>query len=186
MKTFALKFQTTLLFLALVSNSISAQEVTWLSWDEAAKLTVTDKNPKKIFVDVYTDWCGWCKKMDKDTFQNAEVAAYMEANFYMVKMDGEGKEPIEYKGKTYNFVASGRRGYHEFAAALMNGRMSYPTTIFLDEKMNMLSPVPGYQKPEPFLNIAKYFGDNIYKEKDWKTYDAEVNPQYEKSAPSTN
>lgn len=158
-----------LLFLLLPLNN-RAQEVTWLSWSEAATLAETDKNPKKIFVDVYTDWCGWCKKMDKDTFQNAEVAAYMEDNFYMVKLDGEGKEPIEFKGKTYKFVPSGRKGYHEFAAALMQGKLSYPTTIFLDEEMNMLSPVPGYQKPGPFLNIAKYFGDNIYLEKDWKTY----------------
>ncbi len=155
------------LFQALQTN---AQEVNWLSWNEAAELASNEKNPKKVFVDVYTDWCGWCKKMDKDTFQNPEVAAYMSENFYMVKLDGEGKEPIEFKGKTYKFVPSGRKGYHEFAAALMQGRLSYPTTIFLDEQLNMLSPVPGYQKPEPFLNIAKYFGEDIYKEKDWKAY----------------
>ena len=152
------------------SNALFAQEVKWLTWDEAAKLSATDKNPKKVFIDVYTDWCGWCKKMDKDTFQNPEVAAYMAENYYMVKMDGEGKEPIEFKGKTYKFVPSGRNGYHEFAAALMQGRMSYPTTIFLDEELNMLSPLPGYQKPEPFLNIARYFGEDIYKEKDWDAY----------------
>lgn len=158
--------------MGLAFLSANAQEVTWLSWDEAVTLAETDTNPKKIFVDVYTDWCGWCKKMDKDTFQNAEVATYMEKNFYMVKLDGEGKEPIEFKGKTFKFVPQGRKGYHEFAAALMQGKLSYPTTVFLDEKMNMLSPVPGYQKPQPFLNIAKYFGDNIYLEKDWKTYSA--------------
>lgn len=154
----------------LFTTVITAQEVTWLTWEEAAKRVETDKNPKKVFIDVYTDWCGWCKKMDKDTFQNPEVAAYMAEHFYMVKMDGEGKEPIEFKGKTYTFIPSGRNGYHEFAATLMQGRMSYPTTIFLDEELNMLSPVPGYQKPKPFLNIARYFGDNIYKEKDWKNY----------------
>ena len=159
----------------LVCSFTNAQEVKWLSWNEAAELAATDKNPKKVFIDVYTDWCGWCKKMDKDTFQNPKVAAYMSEKYYMVKMDGEGKEPIEYKGKTYKFVPSGRKGYHEFAATLMQGRMSYPTTIFLDEKLNMLSPVPGYQKPEPFLDIARYFGDDIYKEKDWKTYAAKVN-----------
>ena len=156
-------------FLLLVIQSYG-QEVKWLTWNEAAELAATDKNPKKVFIDVYTDWCGWCKKMDKDTFQNPEVAEYMSKNFYMVKLDGEGKEPIEFKGKTYKFVPSGRKGYHEFAAALMQGRLSYPTTIFLDEQLNMLSPVPGYQKPEPFLNIARYFGDDIYKEKDWKAY----------------
>ncbi len=159
-----------LVLISLITLTTSAQEVTWLTWNEAAELVKTEKNPKKIFVDVYTDWCGWCKKMDKDTFQNAEVAAYMSENYYMVKFDGEGKDPIEFKGKTFNFVPSGRNGYHEFAAALMQGKMSYPTTIFLDEKMDMLSPVPGYQKPEPFLQIAKYFGENIHKEKDWKTY----------------
>lgn len=80
--------------------------------------------------------------MDKDTFQNAEVAEYMSKNYYMVKLDGEGKEPIVFRGKTFKFVPSGRNGYHEFAAALMQGKMSYPTTIFLDEKMNMLSLFP--------------------------------------------
>ena len=89
-----------LVFVVTISN---AQDVKWITWDEAAQLTATEENPKKVFIDVYTDWCGWCKKMDKDTFQNPEVAAYMQENYYMVKFDGEGKEPIEYKGKTYKF-----------------------------------------------------------------------------------
>ncbi len=165
-----------ILFLAVGSFSsyeLKAQEVNWLSWNEAVALSMTDSSPKKLFIDVYTDWCGWCKKMDKDTFQNAEVAAYMNENFYMVKLDGEGKEPIEFRGKTYKYVPSGRRGYHELAAALLQGRLSYPTVVFMDEELNILSPVPGYQKPEPFLNIARYFGDNIYKEQDWQTYSAQ-------------
>ncbi|MGB3149446.1 MAG: DUF255 domain-containing protein [Maribacter sp.] len=170
------KKSLSLLVLGLVCSSTYAQGVKWLTWKEATELASTDKDPKKVFIDVYTDWCGWCKKMDKDTFQNPEVAAYMSKNYYMVKMDGEGKEPIDFKGKTYKFVPSGRKGYHEFAAALMQGRMSYPTTIFLDEELNMLSPVPGYQKPEPFLTIARYFGDNIYKDKDWKTYTEKDKP----------
>ncbi|WP_293294277.1 DUF255 domain-containing protein [Allomuricauda sp.] len=162
--------QISLLIIVLIGFNAQAQEINWISWDEAVQLSKTDASPKKIFVDVYTDWCGWCKKMDKNTFQNPEVSKYMQDNFYMVKMDAEGKDPIEYQGKTFKYIPSGRRGYHELAAALLQGRMSYPTVVFLDEKLNMLSPVPGYQQVEPFMQIAKYFGENIYKDQDWKSY----------------
>ncbi len=162
--------QISLFFLLLIGSQASAQDIKWLSWEEAVQLSQTDAKPKKMFIDVYTDWCGWCKKMDKETFQHPEVAKYMQENFYMVKMDAEGKDPIEYKGNTFKYVPSGRRGYHELAAALLQGKMSYPTVVFLDEEMNMLSPVPGYQQVGPFLQIAKYFGDNIYKDKDWQSY----------------
>ena len=68
-------------------------------------------------------------------------------------------------------MPSGRRGYHELAAALLQGRLSYPTVIFLDENIKMLSPVPGYQKPDAFIKIARYFGEDIYKNTDWQTYE---------------
>lgn len=141
-----------------------------MTFEEAVAMTKNEGNTKKVFIDVYTDWCGWCKKMDKDTFQNPEVAQYMQENFYMVKFNAEGKEPIEFDGRTFEYVPSGRRGYHQLAAALLQNRLSYPTVVFLDENMKMLSPVPGYQKVQPFMQIAKYFGENIYKEQDWKSY----------------
>lgn len=162
--------QLLLVITFLASLGLSAQDINWISFEEAVSLTQKEGNTKKVFIDVYTDWCGWCKKMDKDTFQNPEVATYMQANFYMVKFNAEGKEPIEYEGKTFKYVPSGKRGYHELAAALLQGRLSYPTVVFLDKDLKMLSPVPGYQKVQPFMQIAKYFGENIYKEKDWKTY----------------
>ncbi len=154
----------------LLAHNANAQQVNWLSWEEAMTLATKEGNNKKIFVDVYTDWCGWCKKMDKDTFQNPEVARYMEENFHMVKLDAEDTNPKNFKGRTFNYVPSGRRGYNQLAAYLLNGRLSYPTVVFMDEKLNLLSPVPGYQKPGPFLNIARFFGDNIYLEKSWKAY----------------
>jgi thioredoxin-related protein len=157
----------------LTTFGTQAQEVSWMSWEEAVQTVAAEGGQKKIFIDVYTDWCGWCKKMDKDTFQNPEVAAYMQENFYMVKLDAEQKDPIEYNGKTYTYVASGRRGYHQLAAALLQGQLSYPTVVFLDEDLRMLSPVPGYQKPAEFLKIARFFGEDIYKQKDWEAYTVE-------------
>jgi len=157
-----------LLSLAAITNA--QEKIQWMSMEEAYALTLTEPSPKKIFIDVYTDWCGWCKRMDKATFQNPEVAAYMNEHYYNVKFDAEQKESIEMLGNTFEFVPQGSRGYHELAAALLNGKMSYPTVVFMNAKFEMLSPVPGYQEPTAFMNVAKYFGDNIYLETSWQDY----------------
>lgn len=155
--------------------ALAQEKIQWMSIEDAYELTLTEENPKKIFIDVYTDWCGWCKRMDKATFQNEEVATYMNEHYYNVKFDAEQKESVEILGNTFKFVPQGNRGYHELAAALLNGKMSYPTVVFLNRKFEMLSPVPGYQESLAFMNIAKYFGDNIYLETSWQDYSGNSN-----------
>jgi thioredoxin-related protein len=108
--------------------------------------------------------------MDKATFQNPEVAAYMNEHYYNVKFDAEQKESIEMLGNTFEFVPQGKRGYHELAAALLNGKMSYPTVIFMNDKFEMLSPVPGYQEAPEFLKVASFFGNDSYKTVPWEEY----------------
>ncbi len=143
----------------LISSSMHAQEIEWMSMETALEKARTDESPKKLFIDVYTDWCGWCKRMDQVTFSDPEVAAYMSERFYMVKFDGEQKEPVTFNGKTYTYVPRGRRGYHQLAAALMNGRLSYPTVVFMNEQLNVFAPVPGFRKPKEFMQVARYFGE---------------------------
>jgi thioredoxin-related protein len=130
-------------------------QINWISFEEAIERN--KKKPKKIFIDAYTDWCGWCKVMDKQTFTDPIIIEYINANFYAVKFDAESKNPITFKGRTYQFVPSGNRGYHELAAELMNNRMSYPTVVFLDENMDLLQPIPGFVKPAELDIILKYF-----------------------------
>ncbi len=153
---------------ALIAQEKSAK-VNWLTFEEAVEANKTEK--RKIFIDVYTDWCGWCKVMDKNTFNQDQVAEYLNENFYPVKLDGEQKEDIEFRGTTFKFVPSGRKGYHQLAAALLNGQLSYPTVIFLDEEFNMLQPLKGYQKPEFFYKVLNYIGGNHYKSTEWKDYE---------------
>ena len=109
------------IFCALLSSSfLIAQEdtsINWLSWEEAVSLS--EKEQKKIFIDVYTDWCGWCKKMDANTFQHDKIARYINENYYAIKFNAEEKEAIELKGKVYKYIKSGKRGYHELAAEIM-------------------------------------------------------------------
>ena len=78
--------------LLFVTLQLSSQEVKWMSWEEAA--AANDKQPKKIFVDVYTNWCGWCKKMDASTFKEADVVKILNEKFYPVKLNAEQKESI--------------------------------------------------------------------------------------------
>ncbi len=142
--------------------------VKWYTIEEAQELMKTEK--RKVYIDVFTDWCGWCKVMDKKTFTDPEVANLLNTKFYAVKLDGEGKEDIVFKDQTFKFVAQGRNGYHELAAALLQGKLSYPTSIFLDEDLNLLSPLPGYYPPEKLYPILKYIGEDIYKTTSYEDY----------------
>lgn len=159
---------TALLPLAM-SIGAQAQEIEWMTFAEAVEANANG-DTRPIFIDVYTDWCGWCKKMDASTFGDRTVAKYMNENFLNVKLDAEQRESIEFGGTEYKYVAQGRRGYHELAANLLQGKMSYPTVVFLDGEFNMLSPVPGYQAAGQFLTIARYFGDGIYQSTSWEEY----------------
>ena len=159
-----------LLFFSWSASSNAQGRIEWMSIEEAEALVKTENNPKKIFIDVYTDWCGWCKKMDQVTFNNPEVSDYMNANFYMVKFNAESKDDVFVKGTTFSFVPSGRRGYHELAVALTQGKLSYPTVVFLDPELNMITPLPGFRTAQPFLQVAKFIGDNVYQHTSWEDY----------------
>ena len=143
--------------------------INWLSFEEAHELN--KKNPKNWFIDVSTVWCGWCKRMDATTFSDSTIISYVNANFYPVALDGEEKEDITFDGNTFKFVESGRRGYHELPAALMNGKMSYPTLIFLNEKIEVYQSLPGYKSKtdlHPILQFITEFEAN--PERTWDQF----------------
>jgi len=111
-----------ILFFSL--GHLSAQSVNWMSWEDMMKKQKIEK--RKIIVDLYTDWCGWCKRMDKTTFRNPVIADYINKKYYAVKFNAEQKEDLEFDGNLFKFVPRGRRGYLEFAAALTQNHMSSP------------------------------------------------------------
>ena len=99
------------------ANTIAENKITWLTWNEMVKLN--EKNPKKIFIDFYTSWCGWCKVMDRNTFEDSIVAKLMMKDFYCVKFDAERRDTIHFLNRDWVFVPGGRSGYHELAAYFM-------------------------------------------------------------------
>ena len=136
--------------------------VKWYTWEEAIK--AAEKSPKKIFVDVYTEWCGWCKKMDRNTFAKKNVAEYLNKNFYPVKLDAEQKADIKYKDSVLKYLPdSGRRGIHELAYALLEGRMSYPSYVYLDENQDRITISPGYKEADDFIKELAFISEEHYK-----------------------
>lgn len=175
------RFSGIVLLILGMALSLTAQEtIEWLSWEKALEKNKTEK--RKIIVDVYTDWCGWCKKMDKLTFQNPVIAEYINDNYYAVKFNAEKKEEIEFNNKVYKYVSGfGRRGYHELANEIMNGRMSYPTVVFIDENQKVIQPIPGFQDTTTFEMIMIYFAENYYMSVPWQKFTRSFQTKYKPS-----
>ncbi len=176
-------FAMTLLFLLPGSSTFEQKMKTepvgsgiqWLTWEQALEKNKTQK--RKFFVDVYTDWCGWCKRMDASTFSEKQIADFVNKNYYPVKFNAEMKEDISFNGKTFSFVKNGgMRGYHELAAEITKGRLSYPTLVFLDENLEVIQSLPGYRESLEFEQIVTYFAKNEHKKTPWESYQKNYKP----------
>lgn len=127
--------------------------IQWISWNEAA--VAQEQNPKLLLVDVYTDWCGWCKVMDQQTFSDPQVADYINEHFYAVKLNAETEEPINFRGQEFKVVEGGRRGIHTLAYALLDGQLSYPSYVYLNENYERMHISKGFKPVDPFMTEIK-------------------------------
>ena len=110
--------------------------------------------------------------MDKETFADPAVAEVLNKHFYPVKLDAEGKEDIVIGDKTYKFVDNGRRGYHEIAAVVTGGRLSYPTISYVDDQGRVLEAAPGYKTADQFKVYLAYYSDETYKTQTFQDFSA--------------
>jgi len=135
-------------------------KIRWYSWEEAIEANKTTK--KKFVIDLYTDWCGWCKVMDKKTFTDPKIIAYINENFYPIKFDAEQKNPVVYNNYTFKHLPGGRNGIHELAYSLMDGKASYPTIVYLNEKEQRIFISPGYKQPDQLMKELRYAEEDAY------------------------
>lgn len=135
------------------SYGVEPKEVTeaGLAWYNIDDLDQMNIGNRRVMVDMYTSWCGWCKVMDKKTFTDPNVVQYLNENFVLVKFNAERRNPVEFQGETYEWVNSGRRGVNKLAMKMMNGRLGYPTLVYLDSNLNKIKSIPGYKKPDELL-----------------------------------
>ena len=142
-----------LAFFVLFAWNAQAQDkaaIEWHSFDEV--MALSEKEPKMIFVKVYTDWCGWCKKMDKETFTDSKVIQYINDNFYAVKMNAEDSD------KKYSFRG---KDYTDETMARTMRVSSYPNFVIMDAGMENITQLPGYREPQAFLSSLSSLLDNF-------------------------
>lgn len=132
------------LFLPL---SFAAGEPAWRTWDAGLREAATSGRP--VLVDVYTDWCGWCKRMDRDVYARADVQEYLGHRFVTVRLNAESAAAAHYDGRSYTLRTLAARF----------GVTGYPTTLFLSARGKYLGKSPGYLPPQDFLQQLHFVGD---------------------------
>lgn len=149
-------FSFFLLFLTAFAPAFAGGEeksgIRWMSFDEVQ--VAMAKEPRRVFMDVYTDWCGWCKVMDRKTFSNPEVAAYINKNFYPVKFNAETDQPIRFVGKVWEREEGGKT--NRLAIELLRGQMSYPSTVIMEPGFQSVQAIPGYLDVPTIETILTY------------------------------
>ncbi len=163
-----MKYVMLMLFILIGLSNGNSQEINWLTWEEVAEKM--HEEPRKVLVDVYTEWCGYCKKMDKSTFLDSTLISYINDNYYAIRFDAESKSSIFLHGTEYNYVNKGKNGYHELAAVILRGRLKYPTLVFMDSNLEVIQPIPGYRDATTLLMILDYYEGDHHKKIPWKTY----------------
>jgi thioredoxin-related protein len=181
MKTLFSKSLVTFI-LVFFSLTLMAQEeakIKWYTIEEAVE--ANKKKKKKFFIDLYTDWCGWCKKMDANTFTDPVIIRYMNENYYPVKFDAESAEPVTVNGQEFvNPNPNGRRSSHQFAIALLNGKMSYPSFAFLDQEVKLITVLPGYNPPEKLEPVLHFIAEEAYKEETFQEFSGKFQGSFNK------
>jgi len=155
-------------------------KVKWITLKEALEL---NKKQKKTFlIDIYTDWCGWCKHMMRTTFADPNIASYINNYFYPVRFNAETKDTVEFLGEKYINQGNGARSPHDLAIKWMEGRMSYPTILFFNNDFQFRLLVPGYMDVSTIEPYLVYTVENVFR----TTSPDNFNKLYKKAFRDTN
>lgn len=156
------------LFCSAKVKPTEKQKINWLTIEEVAVKMKSD--PKPILMDIYTNWCYWCKVMDKKTYNNKEVISYINQHFYAVKLNAETKQPVLWNNTTYEYDEGNK--VNDFALFATQGQLAFPNTVIFPQTEKIPAAIPGFMEPKEMEIILKYFGEGYYKTQNFNEYSA--------------
>lgn len=148
-------------------------DIHWMDIEDALRLQKVEQ--KKILVEVYTDWCKVCHKLDQISLSQPQVANYINEFYYPVKFNAECRKTVFFRGKKYGFVETTNNGYHQFAYKITHGKLNYPSLVFLDKDLSIIQPISGFQGPDKLMKVLIYFAENYNKTTPWPDFNAKYN-----------
>ncbi len=142
-----------LLFLLLFSAAVRAQQ-------HPVEIAVqqTQKAPKPVVLFLHTEWCNYCKAMQKTTFNNPEVKKLLTEDYYFATLDAAEKQPIHFGTELYEYKPTGvDSGYHELAAKLaeQEGEAGYPALLILTSDLKVIFRYNGFLKASELAELLR-------------------------------
>ncbi|HAV02085.1 MAG TPA: thioredoxin [Chryseobacterium sp.] len=153
MKNRCFHITRSLLFLLLFSAAVRAQQ-------HPVEIAVqqTQKASKPVVLFLHTDWCNYCKAMQKTTFNNHEVKKLLTEDYYFAKLDAAEKQPIYFGSELYEYKPTGvGSGYHELAAKLaeQEGEAGYPALLILTPDLKLIFRYNGFLKASELAELLR-------------------------------
>ncbi|MBR1792615.1 MAG: thioredoxin fold domain-containing protein [Bacteroidales bacterium] len=144
--------------------------IQWTTIEAASQLK---GNSKMYFVDFYTTWCGWCKRMDKDVFSDSTVIKLMSKYYVPVKFNAEGTAEFTWKGTKYIGTEVPRGAHpilHQFTKAMLGKRIGFPSFVIYDSSQSIIMLIEGYQTAEDLTMLLWYYASGDYHKFSYEKY----------------